>query len=688
MYCPNCKQSFEGKFCPECGAKLIEEPQANGISINLGDANAISGGLNMHDSHNVSNVDQRVINTTNHSTVTNNITQVERQKTEMEILQEKKTLYLNECKRALEDNVLEQSEIIALENLRMQLGLPKDEADRILESVRNLAMRGARQSELTPIAKIKLNQLTKMLQENEVKGLVAQIGAMEALANNFSNEDLQMKYYLVLAALKPELAVGKYEASHVDNYWMSFWTYIAYLKLNRVAEAENILIGMYKYQGYPEDNLTLLGCVGELIKGDSATAKTFLDAVVGSYSPCLQRLMDSIYVLLDPVMAAELGATEQSCAFYLVNLYGSEDPRIRAEREAKERAEAEAKAKALAEAEARAKAEEEARKIEAEAEAKRKAEEEARKKEAEAEAKNKLEEEVRRRAAEARAKAEEEVRRKIAEEKRKAEEEARRKIEEAKARAKAEEAQRNSEVLQYITVKNKKLISTSKKLSGDVILPETIEELECDSIVNRKQLTGITIPKTVKKIDSSIFAGCSNLQTIVVSEENPYFDSRGNCNAIIETATNKLIKGCKSTIIPTSVTSINKGAFEECVGLKGITIPDSVASIGDSAFKNCTNLTNIVLPAKLNSISYGMCEGCALTHVTIPDAVTTIDNWAFGGCNITNVTVPDSVTSLGAFAFYMDGLLKEISIKDERLLPQLKDALRDEKVKITIRNKS
>lgn len=531
MYCPNCKQSFEGKFCPECGSKLIEEPQASGISINLGDANAISGGLNMHDSHNVSNVDQRVINTTNHSTVTNNITQVERQKTEMEILQEKKTLYLNECKRALEDNVLEQSEIIALENLRMQLGLPKDEANRILESVRNLAMRGARQSELTPIAKIKLNQLTKMLQENEVKGLVAQIGAMEALANNFSNEDLQMKYCLVLAALKPELAVSKYEASHVDNYWLSFWSYIAYLKLDRLAEAENILMGMYKYQGYPEDNLTLLGCVGELIKGDSATVKTFLDAVVGGYSPCLQRLMDSVYVLLDPVMAAELGATEQSCAFYLVNLYGSEDPRICTEREAKERAEAEAKAKALAEAEARAKAEEEARRKAAEAEARAKAEEEARKK--------------------------------------------------------AEEAQRNSEVLQYITVKNKKLISTSKKLSGDVNLPETIEELECDSIVNRKQLTGITIPKTVKKIDSSIFAGCSNLQTIVVSEENPYFDSRGNCNAIIETATNKLIKGCKSTIIPTSVTSINKGAFEECVGLKGITIPDSVASIGDSAFKNC-----------------------------------------------------------------------------------------------------
>ena len=54
MYCPNCKQEYDGKFCPECGTKLIEKPATSGVS--LGDANAISGGVHMADSHDVHNI--------------------------------------------------------------------------------------------------------------------------------------------------------------------------------------------------------------------------------------------------------------------------------------------------------------------------------------------------------------------------------------------------------------------------------------------------------------------------------------------------------------------------------------------------------------------------------------------------------------------------------------------------------
>ena len=65
MYCPNCKQEYDGKFCPECGTKLFEKPSASGVSLNLGDANAISGGLHLADLHDVSNVDYNVHNITN-----------------------------------------------------------------------------------------------------------------------------------------------------------------------------------------------------------------------------------------------------------------------------------------------------------------------------------------------------------------------------------------------------------------------------------------------------------------------------------------------------------------------------------------------------------------------------------------------------------------------------------------------
>ena len=69
-----------------------------------------------------------------------------------------------------------------------------------------------------------------------------------------------------------------------------------------------------------------------------------------------------------------------------------------------------------------------------------------------------------------------------------------------------------------------------------------------------------------------------------VDAGNTKYDSRGNCNAIIETETNTLLYGTKNTIIPNTVTSIGGGAFNGCSGLTTITIPNSVTSIGSSAF--------------------------------------------------------------------------------------------------------
>ena len=454
--CPNCKKEQEGRFCPECGTKLIEKPAGkDGFNISLGDANAISGGVHLADSHAVHNEDNSIHNITNTSSTVTNITNVSAQKTEMELLQERKTLYLNACKRAYEDNVLEQSEKIELDRYRLELGLDEAIADSLLEQVRQMSLRRAQKTELTGIGKIKLKQLTEALKKNEVQAIMRQIDSIEALAGKFANDELQYKYYLVLAALRHEKCIEKFEKSKVDNYWKSFWSYFAYLKAEKPGKASEILYSLSdKFPSYPEDNITLLAAAGSFFKNEKEESHEFLNEVTGDYSPALQRFAETVYLLLEPEMAQEMGATEENCAFYLINFFGQEDPKIKAEKEARRKDEEEARKRAVEEARRKPEqsvvakcaecgaelrphqkfcpkcgtttAEEEARRKAKEEEARKKAEEEARKK-AEAAAKRKAEREAKKKAeAAAKRKAEETARKKAEEErKRKAEEEAR-----------------------------------------------------------------------------------------------------------------------------------------------------------------------------------------------------------------------------------------------------------------------
>ncbi|MEE0956616.1 MAG: leucine-rich repeat protein [Ruminococcus sp.] len=106
-------------------------------------------------------------------------------------------------------------------------------------------------------------------------------------------------------------------------------------------------------------------------------------------------------------------------------------------------------------------------------------------------------------------------------------------------------------------------------------------------------LTSVKIGSGLTSINSSVFNGCAALFKITVDGRNGTYDSRNDCNAIIKTETDELIYGCRSTVIPDSVTGIGNDAFDGCAGLTSITIPDSVTKIGDDAFCNCPNLKEV-----------------------------------------------------------------------------------------------
>ena len=174
-----------------------------------------------------------------------------------------------------------------------------------------------------------------------------------------------------------------------------------------------------------------------------------------------------------------------------------------------------------------------------------------------------------------------------------------------------------------------------------ITIPNSVTEIENSAFSGCTGLTSITIPNSVTSIEYGAFSGCTGLTSIVVENGNKVYDSRSNCNAIIETATNTLIQGCKTTIIPNSVTSIGSGAFSGCTGLTSITIPNSVTSIGGAAFSGCTGLTSVIIPNSVTSIEEGAFSGCTgLTSITIPNSVTSIGWAAFSGCTgLTSVLI-------------------------------------------------
>ena len=174
-----------------------------------------------------------------------------------------------------------------------------------------------------------------------------------------------------------------------------------------------------------------------------------------------------------------------------------------------------------------------------------------------------------------------------------------------------------------------------------IAIPEGVKSLGAAAFSGCSSLESITIPASVTSIGEQAFMGCMGLNMIKVNEGNKTFDSRNDCNAIIETATNTLIVGCHATVIPESVTYIGDNAFLGCGSLTSFTIPEGVKSIGDNAFMNCGLLATLYLPKSLTTIgshAFFFCYGLAEVYCYAANVPATSAD-AFEYSNIDKATL-------------------------------------------------
>ena len=193
-----------------------------------------------------------------------------------------------------------------------------------------------------------------------------------------------------------------------------------------------------------------------------------------------------------------------------------------------------------------------------------------------------------------------------------------------------------------------------------ITFSKNIKKLNTHAFEGCTGITQLHIPSNIIEMVKCPFHDCKGLKKITVDPNNPVFDSRSNCNAIIETKTGRLLKGGTNTVIPSGVTIIGEDAFYGCE-FASVRIPEGVKVIEGGAYHKCKNLSSVVLPSTLEELGSAFTDCTKLEEIILPKSLKSL-GYSFATSGLKRIYIPENVETIKVNPFEYCGKLQEIVV--------------------------
>ena len=242
-------------------------------------------------------------------------------KTVVEELTDKKRSYRTECKKYCFDGFINEEAFRKLENYRIELALDQDIAKEILDEVKFLSKKV--RTELPPAGRIKLEYAAGAIERNDARAIASAIVDLEGWMGRVQVGELNQMYYQLFAIVHPGQYLDHLKKDTKEDYWKTYWSYVAYEKQGLQREAEMSLAELTAWDSfYPTQNQSLLSVVGFLMRNEEFAARSAFSSMTPVYSKELTPLYNAIHELLETDWANSIASISPRSMFYAKSLFG------------------------------------------------------------------------------------------------------------------------------------------------------------------------------------------------------------------------------------------------------------------------------------------------------------------------------------------------------------------------------